>query len=192
MGRGRAGPRRESGSASREAPPVDARERPLGMLAQEVVLVLGKARDGFALGLAADVPGRDERVPAQPARVVARNVEPVVSLDRARRRRARATRAARRPARRRPEAGRRRCASRSRGSMGRPPGRCRSHRRVPRVAPGRAREPPPAPASSRRGSGSSPACPARRALPSGRRRCRADRRHSLRRGAVSPPRADPR
>ena len=46
-----------------------------------VVLALRVPRHGGALGWAADVAGGDERVPAQPARIVPRNVEPVVPLD---------------------------------------------------------------------------------------------------------------
>src|SRR6266516_3053401 len=53
-------------------------ERPLGMLAQELVVVLrvppGEAR------VAAGVAERDERVPAQVARIVVGHEEPVVAL----------------------------------------------------------------------------------------------------------------
>ena len=64
-------------------------------------------------------------------------------------------------------------ASRSRGSTDRRPGRCRSRRPGRRARRGTPRGSRRAPASSTRGSVSSRACPARRALRSGRRRCRA-------------------
>ena len=164
---------RGSGSASRPAPFVDPSERPRGVLAEQRVVAVGVPLHRRALGGAADVACRHERVPAQPARIVPGDVEAVVPLDQVvpvrlepvdeRDRRLGAPR----------RAARRRGASRRRGSRGRRPGRCRSRRRARRVrrgtAPGRA----PAPASSRRGSGSSRACRARRARRSGRRRCRA-------------------
>ena len=51
------------------------------MLAEQRVVAVGVPLHRRALGGAADVAGRDERVPAQPARIVPRDVEAVVPLD---------------------------------------------------------------------------------------------------------------
>ena len=131
----------------------------------------------------ADVAERDERVPAQPARVVARHVEAVelgdelapVGLEPRDEIDVRAPRRARAP----------RAAARRRGSTGRRPGRCRSRRPARRAPRGRAPAPARAPASSTRGSASRRARRARRARRSGRRRCSACTSRSRGRAAAS-------
>src|SRR5436853_1179138 len=56
---------------------LDPLERPDGVLAQELVVALGVRSNRVTFGVAADVARGDERVAAQPAHVVARDVEPV-------------------------------------------------------------------------------------------------------------------
>src|SRR5206468_322892 len=56
-------------------------DRPLGVFTQHVVVVLEVGLDGRALLGAADVAGRDERVALEPASVVARHVQTVVTLS---------------------------------------------------------------------------------------------------------------
>ena len=163
--------------AARSSPFVDPCERPLRVLAQQRVVAL-RVRLGELRGARRRrVAERDERVAAQVARVVARDVQAlvaraqllVVGLEPVDERHVRlGVRARARP----------RGASRSRGSTGRRPGRCRSRRRGRRAPRGTPRGSGPAPASSTRGSASRRACPARRARRSGRRRCRACRSRS--------------
>src|SRR3954468_7335301 len=56
---------------------LDPLERPNGVLAQELVVALRVRSNRVPFGVAPDVARRDERVAAEPADVVARDVEPV-------------------------------------------------------------------------------------------------------------------
>ena len=155
------------------APLVDSLERPHGVLAEQRIVAVGIPLHRRALGGAADVARRDERVPAQPARIVPGDVEAVVPLDQVVPVRLEPVHERDRWLGRLAEVARWRGASRRRGSRGRRPGRCRSRRRAGRARRGTAPARMRAPASSRTDSGSSRACRARRARRSGTRRCRA-------------------
>src|SRR5262249_40769511 len=56
-------------------------ERPGGVLGEQLVVVRGVSLDPLALLVTPHVAERDQRVPLQPARLVARHVEAVVLLD---------------------------------------------------------------------------------------------------------------